>query len=250
MRGSEKMKVIVNADDFGYSKGQNLGVLECFQEGIVSSTSLMVNMPGFDHAIELMRQYSCLKVGLHFVMTVGKPLSDARGLTNEDGYFDHDLERIEKAEIQEIEKEYRAQLNKFMQSGFKPTHLDYHYGCTNKQYEIIMKLAKELNIPIRAIDRDVEEKARLKQVKSSRNFMNQFYDDGVSLDNLLQIFENNKDKDLIEIMCHPAYVDATILKNSSYHIKRAFEKEILTSEKVKEFLKEHEDIQLISYQEL
>ena len=51
------MKVIMNADDFGFSKGANLGILEGFQNGIISSTSLMVNMPGFAHAISLMENF-------------------------------------------------------------------------------------------------------------------------------------------------------------------------------------------------
>ena len=45
------MKVIMNADDFGFSRGVNLAILEGFQHGILTSTSLMVNMPGFEHAV-------------------------------------------------------------------------------------------------------------------------------------------------------------------------------------------------------
>ena len=51
-------------------------------------------------------------------------------------------------------------------------------------------------------------------------------------------------------MCHPAFVDATILKNSSYNIQRAYEKEILTSQVMKDYLKEHKDIEIISYNDL
>lgn len=245
-----KMKVIVNADDFGYSKGQNLGILDCFQEGIVSSASLMVNMPGFEHAISLMKQYSILKVGLHFVMTVGKPVSDAKGLTNEQGYFDKNLNRLEQASQDEIEKEYRAQLNKFLETGFIPNHLDYHVSCNQKQYEVIMKLAKEYHIPIRATSKEIENLANEQGILYSQNFTEDFYDQGVSLETLINIFENNKEKKLIEIMCHPAFVDATILKNSSYNIQRAYEKEILTSQVVKDYLKEHKDIEIISYNDL
>ena len=45
------MRVIINADDFGFSKGVNLGILESFENGVVTDTSLMCNMPCFDHAI-------------------------------------------------------------------------------------------------------------------------------------------------------------------------------------------------------
>ena len=50
------MKVIMNADDFGFSKGVNLAILEGFQHGILTSTSLMVNMPGFEHAVSSGRE--------------------------------------------------------------------------------------------------------------------------------------------------------------------------------------------------
>lgn len=64
------MKVIMNADDFGFSKGVNWAILEGFQQGILTSTSLMVNMPGFDHAVSLMKQYpDLLHVGIHLVTT-------------------------------------------------------------------------------------------------------------------------------------------------------------------------------------
>lgn len=244
------MKVIINADDFGYSHGQNLGILECFQNGIVSSTSLMVNMPGFEHAVSLMKQYPLLKVGLHFVMTVGKPVSQVTGLTNELGYFDKNKERLENASLEQIEEEYRAQLNKFLSTGFIPNHLDYHVSCNHKQYEIIMKLAKEYQIPIRASSLSIENIAASNNIKHSKNFIEDFYDKGVSLDTLIKIFEDYKDQDIIEIMCHPAYVDATILKNSSYNIQRAYEKEILTSSEIKDYLSTRPDIEIISYDDL
>lgn len=244
------MNVIVNGDDFGYSIGQNLGILECFENGIMTSTSLMPNMPGFDHAVQLMRTYDKLHVGLHFVMTVGKPLSNAREIVNTQGMFDRDLDKIANADVNEIRKEYRAQLDKFLSTGFKPTHLDFHYGITDKQYQVILELAKELDIPVRAMDKEAEAKAAAAHLTYSKNFIQDFYDKGVTLENLINIFESNKDKDLIEIMSHPAYVDATILKNSRYTIQRAMEVEILTCAEIKEYLQNHPEIKCISYRDL
>lgn len=244
------MKVIVNGDDFGYSKGQNLGILECFRKGIMTSTSLMVNMPGFDHAVELMRQYPELNVGLHFVMTVGKPLSDALHIVNEDGVFDRDLDKIAKVDRAEIRKEYQAQLDKFLATGFTPTHLDFHYGITDKQYQVILELAKEINVPVRAMDKKAEGLAEVMGLRYSQNFVQDFYGEGVTIETLIRIFEENKDKKLIEIMSHPAYVDATILHNSSYTTQRAIEMELLTSYDIIQYLQQHPEIELISYRDL
>ncbi len=49
-------KVIFNSDDFGYSHGVNYGIMDAYQRGILTSTTLMANMPGFEHAVKLRRK--------------------------------------------------------------------------------------------------------------------------------------------------------------------------------------------------
>ena len=71
-----------------------------------------------------MKKYDFLKVGLHFVLTVGKSLAAISELTDENGYFERDLNKIDHASVEAIEKEYRAQLQKFLDTGFIPNHLD------------------------------------------------------------------------------------------------------------------------------
>lgn len=245
------MKVIVNGDDFGYSIGQNLGIVECFKNGIMTSTSLMVNMDGFDNAIELMKKNEELKVGLHLVMTVGNPIAKGlKTIVNNEGSFDRDIEKIENGDINEIRKEYKAQLNKFLDTGFKPTHIDFHYAVTDKQYRVAMELAKSINVPIRAMDKGWEKELANNNIKYSKNFITDFYDDGVSIENLINIFEKYKKLDFFELMSHPAYVDAIILENSRYNIKRAYELEVLTSSEIKNYLKNNKEIELINYEDL
>ena len=77
--------LIVNADDFGLSKGQNYGVIEAFHYGVVTSTTAMVNSPDVQHAASLSRLYPGLKIGLHFVLTHGHPLTAMSSLVNERG---------------------------------------------------------------------------------------------------------------------------------------------------------------------
>ena len=67
-------KVIFNSDDFGYSHGVNYGIADAYQRGILTSTTLMANMPGFDHAVKLKRDLPNLGVGVHLTLTCGKPL--------------------------------------------------------------------------------------------------------------------------------------------------------------------------------
>ena len=160
------------------------------------------------------------------------------------------MAKIETANIEEIRKEYRAQVDKFLSTGFTPVHIDFHYAVTNEQYQVAMEIAKELNIPVRGMDKVWEDKLDENNIKHSKNFNCDFYNEGVSLENLISILENNLDKDYMELMSHPAYVDSTILRNSSYNTKRAFELEILTSNEIKEYIKNNDNIELISYKDL
>src|ERR1700732_1931642 len=82
------IKLIVNADDFGYSRGVNFGIIDSHMRGIVNSSTMMMNMPGTGHAIELAKEYPSLQVGIHLVLTCGKPLlQDVHSLVDENGHF-------------------------------------------------------------------------------------------------------------------------------------------------------------------
>lgn len=57
-------KLIINADDFGYGKGVNMGIIEAYQNGVLTSTTLMAGMPGFDQAVKLAKDNPGLGVGV------------------------------------------------------------------------------------------------------------------------------------------------------------------------------------------
>ena len=67
-------KLIMNADDFGLSEAVNYGILKGFQDGILTSTTIMANMPGFDHAVEMAKQHPEMHIGVHLNLTCYKPL--------------------------------------------------------------------------------------------------------------------------------------------------------------------------------
>ena len=105
-------RLIVNADDFGAGRGINRGVVEAHRDGILTSASLMVDMPGSEEAAQLAAALPRLSLGLHAVLTGedGAPIVD----------FD-DRERC-RAEL-------HRQLRRFEQlTGGLPTHLDSHHN--------------------------------------------------------------------------------------------------------------------------
>ena len=108
------MRLIVNADDFGISKAINLGIIEAYNEGIVKSTTLMCNMEAVDHAIKLANENPGIGVGIHFVLTAGKPLAQGvDSLVDEKGNFLKSEGIEEKAKKDDIRKELEYQFNKF-----------------------------------------------------------------------------------------------------------------------------------------
>src|ERR1051326_732608 len=75
-------RLVVNADDFGLSPGVTDGILEAHAAGVVSSVSVLVNAPGWEHAVAALRGATSLGVGLHLNLTAGDPLSEGRTLVD------------------------------------------------------------------------------------------------------------------------------------------------------------------------
>lgn len=122
--------LIVNADDFGLSKGQNYGIVEACRNGVVTSTTALVNGAAIDHAVQLSRDIPELAVGMHFVLTLGRPLTAMPGLTR-DGLLGKWIWRMAEEDtlpLDEISQELAAQYQRFIDLfGREPTHLDSHH---------------------------------------------------------------------------------------------------------------------------
>lgn len=127
-------RLIINADDLGISDQRSHGIFLCAEHGVVTSASLIVNMPASDAAARRAHERG-LPTGLHLNLTEGSPLSktsDIKSLLTVDGYFlGRDALRRELSEgtvIREhIEREARAQIEWFLEHRGQPTHVDGHH---------------------------------------------------------------------------------------------------------------------------
>lgn len=128
-------QLILNADDFGLTRGVNEGIIRAHRDGILTSATLMACADAFDHAVDLAKANPRLGVGCHLVLVGGKavaPLDDIPTLADEDGRMPESLgvfvTRLSSGRIrlQEIERELRAQIQKIRSAGIEPTHLDTH----------------------------------------------------------------------------------------------------------------------------
>lgn len=128
-------KLIVNADDFGLTAGVNAAVTECARFGILRSATIMANGPAFDDALKCAAQLEDFGVGIHFVLTGLRPLSDSAAipeLAGADGSLPAGPSELLKIvlsrrdAIRELKRELLVQAEKVFDSGITPTHFDTH----------------------------------------------------------------------------------------------------------------------------
>ncbi|MDA8620950.1 ChbG/HpnK family deacetylase [Planctomycetota bacterium] len=131
------VSIIINCDDFGLSESTNLMIREALGAGLISSTTLMANMRGFEHAIDLARRSEVFKnrVGVHVNLTEGTPLTDAirsePRFCTQGGDFHAGIPRpslrFTAQERLAVALEVRAQIRRIVDHGIDLTHLDGHH---------------------------------------------------------------------------------------------------------------------------
>ena len=144
-------RLILNADDFGLTRGVNRAISELHAAGALTSATLMASGPAFDDAISAVRSHPTLGVGCHVVLTDGTPISppqtiptllgpDGKNFRPRLSHFTRDLllGRIDEADIA---REAAAQIQKLQHHGITVTHLDTH-----KHTHIFPQVARPLLI--------------------------------------------------------------------------------------------------------
>jgi hopanoid biosynthesis associated protein HpnK len=127
--------LIVNADDFGLTPGVNRAIIEGHTRGLITSATLMANMPAFADAVRCAQACPSLGVGLHFNITQGRPVATASrvgSLIDNRGEFWGTSTALLKHALtgrlnpEEVVIELRAQIEKVLNAGLRLTHIDSH----------------------------------------------------------------------------------------------------------------------------
>lgn len=153
--------LIIHADDLGVAHSENAASIEAFQKSGINSASIMVPCPWFPEIAEYAKANPQADLGLHLTLTAEwknykwdgvLPASEIPSLIGPDGYFypASDL-MASKAKPAEVEKEIRAQVQRAIDFGVKPTHLDTHMAGlfqTPDLFKIYQKVGKEFGIPV------------------------------------------------------------------------------------------------------
>ncbi|MEX9252443.1 chitin disaccharide deacetylase [Pseudenterobacter timonensis] len=229
--------LIVNADDFGLSKGQNYGIVEACRHGVVTSATALVNGEAVEHAAALSRDLPELGVGMHFVLTLGAPLTAMPGLTRDGllGKWIWELAEQDALPLEEIARELDCQFNRFVDLfGCLPTHIDshHHVHMIPAIFPLVADYASRKGVAMR-LDRQVEG-ITADGVVTTQGFSSEFYGEEISEALFLQVLDASaarKERSL-EVMAHPAFIDNTV-RQSAYCWPRLTELAVLTSPSLK-----------------
>jgi hopanoid biosynthesis associated protein HpnK len=128
-------QLILNADDFGMTRGVNEGIIRAHREGVLTSTTLMASGAAFEDAVERAKANPTLAVGCHLVLVGGHaiaPREEIPSLADNAGRLPETLPRFAarvtsgRVPVEEIEREMCAQIEMIRAAGIELTHLDTH----------------------------------------------------------------------------------------------------------------------------
>ena len=212
------MNIIINADDFGRSSSVNRAICKAFEDGIIHRTTIMVNMPKFEEAVEQSIKYGFFeRVGLHLNLDDGDPLSEEmknNATFCKDGHFKdyvfHGIKNrlfLNDIDRKALYNEISAQFAKYLNVGFPLKHFDSHHFVHNNLsvLSLAVKVAKDYNfISVRKMEvnrKDSLPKAAYKKLVNS--YLSSHFH---TTDFFVQKYENLIDTDkIVEFMVHPDF---------------------------------------------
>lgn len=274
-------RLIVNADDFGRSRSTSLGIIRAHRDGIVTSTTAMMNLPGTVPDLHLaVLEAPRLGLGVHLNFTAGRPLLPVEwvpSLVDEHGRFltqDAILQQPTRLDPEELKSELKAQVTAFANAlGRAPDHLDAHHfvHLLPPLFEVYLELAQELDRPVRMPlprpDEDISQLPELighvpneqlqsivaadrallqtRSIRHPDRCVLTFFGSTVSVENLLRLLDELPDG-VTELMAHPGLADDQLRYESSYNAQREVELAVLTDPRVLAAVHER-GIQLITF---
>ncbi|HEU0291489.1 MAG TPA: carbohydrate deacetylase [Anaerolineales bacterium] len=270
-------RLIINSDDYGRTPDISRGIREAHLNGVVTSTTCMMNIPTTAHDVALaVQETPRLGLGVHLVLTMGRPILPPEAVPSvvdvNGNHLKYDafIQNLPHLNITEVKAEWRAQIEAFIRAaGRKPDHIDSHHHSsffTPELFRGMLELAREYNCPIRnPIAHGEDPTAGMPEVATTMNehaprlmkefsvrttdtFFVHFYDEGATHAELLDILSKVANG-TAELMCHPGYVDEAFAKESVYNFQRERELKILTDPAIKQAI-ETNGIELVTFANL
>lgn len=221
------MQLIINADDTGYTKAGNKAAAKLYAQGILTSTTVMMNMPASEDAMQMLEDNQ-MPAGVHINLATGSPLTGKSGLTREDGNFSP-LDILEKqADPKLVKAEIDAQIRRFQAYGLTPTHLDYHKFLHEHPalFGLFIEVAAAYALPVRTMSTQTRQLALQNGLKTIDKL---FFDVYGASDKYAQLkaIAHNSGNFTGEVVVHVSTDGTELLGLSSYNTDRREEYEAL-----------------------
>lgn len=258
--------LIINGDDFGMCHAINEGILQSITNGIVSSTTLMTPCPWAFHAMDMLRDHPDIGFGVHLTLISEfggfrwGPLASkdkVSSLLDESGNFyrvSRKQEVVNRARIDEVELEFRTQIEMVLNAQLKPTHLDWHVfdeACRDDFFALTVRLAKEYDLAMRISSHAAAVRLQAEGLPAAEGGMQSTY--GLNPDDKAAIYSQalrSLPAGLSEWSVHPSLgnAEAQAMEPDNWRTRRA-DFEFFTSPEAKAIIAK-EGITLINFGEL
>jgi predicted glycoside hydrolase/deacetylase ChbG (UPF0249 family) len=258
--------LIINADDFGMCHAINEAVFRAIKKGLLCSTTLMIPCPWALHATHFLADHPEILFGVH--LTVISEWVDYRwgpvasrekvpSLIDEAGYFydfDHMPEFLAQVRLDQLETEFRAQIEAVLAAGLKPTHLDWHalrIGGREDILDVMLRLAREYGLSLRVAGRSWIEKLQSQGLPTNdHDFLDSYLLDPVDKSARYHQLLRELPAGLSEWALHPGLDNAELLaiEPDGKHIRQT-DFDFLMSQEAEDVVKE-EGIILLNYRAL
>lgn len=246
-------QLIISADDFGLTESVTKGISESILNGAVTRTSAMMCTNGADW-IKKYKNGIDGKIGLHLQLTDGTPLlppEEVLSLIDSNGNFPKKKSKqLDTVNTIEIEKEWEAQMKAILDLGITPSHIDTHHNVHRfpKVFKAYCTIAEKYKLPARTLSPVMAKKFELMGLLGSDYCLQSWFSEDVTntslIDHLLNAFQSIKNNGIIELMCHPGYVDQNLELRSHYLQSREKELAIFLDPQLEVLLTKH-NIKLI-----
>ena len=264
------MKLLVQGDDFGFTRGVTYGIIDSIDHGILRNTGLFANMPSAALAVSFMKARPHVCFGIDFNIVSGPCCADPvliPQLVDHDGNFIRSSVRVKapryKSEegrremfpIEECYIEMKAQYERFIEmSGQKPGYLHSHSIGPEPYLETIQRLEQETGIFYSHTIRKQMNVGSIPYQRSSDGVPKKEFDAGGQLakDKVQNVLDHSDlllSYDIAAIGGHPGYVDADLLSLTTLSLERLRDAEMCMSPIIKQWIDDH-NIELITYYDL
>jgi len=255
--GTGERYLIIQADDFGMTRGVNRGIIEALEAGAITNTALLVTMPATEEAAQFAKEHPEFSVGLHLSLTNGWPVlspRDVPSLVDEDGKLLRRPERVYPvAEPDDMVREIWAQLDRFLEFGLKLAHIDTHHKIIEHPVvrQVVFEMAERHSVPIRPLAiKEVRIKAQRRGIPVPDCYREVYFEKPkpsfpVTPSRVIDVLKSIE-PGVTDLGCHIGYVDEDLAKHTTYVEGREKELEALLDSTVKATI-QSEGIRLVSF---